>query len=75
MSEWEGGYDRLSVQVVIDDDSTLEAVTYVAMVKNVVKESRPSEEYLERIVAGSRQHGLPDDYIEKIKKLASAIEE
>src|SRR6516162_5758002 len=36
MSEWEGGYERQSVQVVIDDDSSVEAVTYVAIAKNVV---------------------------------------
>jgi gamma-glutamylcyclotransferase len=75
MSKLEGGYERQSVQVMIDDDSNVEAVTYVAMAKNVVKDSRPSEEYLGRIVTGSRQHGLPEEYIERIKQLASASEE
>jgi cation transport regulator ChaC len=74
MSEREGGYERLSVQVVIEDDSSVEAVTFVAMERNVVNEGRPSDEYLERIVTGARQHELPDEYIEKMKKLASGSE-
>ena len=60
---------------MIDNDSNVEAITYVAMAKNVVKDSRPSQEYLERIVTGSRQHGLPEEYIERIKQMASASEE
>jgi len=72
MSEYEGGYDRKSVQVIIDDGSRVEAITYVAMEKDVVDNARPSDEYLSRILTGAAQHGLPQNYIEKIKLLASA---
>jgi hypothetical protein len=42
------------------------------MEKNVVDNARPSDEYLSRILTGATQHGLPQNYIEKIKLLASA---
>jgi gamma-glutamylcyclotransferase len=72
MSEWEGGYDRKIVTVVIDDGSSVEAITYVAMEKNVLDDTRPSDEYLTRILTGAAQHGLPQEYIEKIRLLATA---
>jgi len=72
MSGFEGGYERRTVVVVIDDNTSVEAITYVAMKKNVVDDARPTDEYLTRIVDGAIQHGLPPDYIEKIKLLASA---
>jgi cation transport regulator ChaC len=75
MSGFEGGYERKTVVVVIDDNSSVEAITYVAMEKNVVDDTRPSDEYLTRIVNGAIQHGLPPEYIEKIKLLASASED
>ena len=74
MSEYEGGYERKTVTVVIDDGFSVEAITYVAIEKNVVDDTRPSDEYLTRILTGAAQHGLPHDYIEKIKLLASASE-
>ena len=72
MSGFEGGYERKTIVVVIDDNVGVEAITYVAMKKNVVNDARPSDEYLTRIVNGATEHGLPQDYIEKIKLLASA---
>jgi cation transport regulator ChaC len=75
MSEYEGGYERKAVTVVIDDGSSVEAITYVAMERNVVDDARPSDAYLTRIVTGAAQHGLPQDYIEKIRLLASACED
>src|SRR5262245_31299902 len=75
MSEYEGGYQRQTVTVVIDDGSSVEAITYVAMEKNVVDDARPSDDYLTRIVTGATQHVLPHDYIEKIRLLASACED
>ena len=74
MSEYEGGYDRTTVTVVIEDGSTVEAITYVAMKRNVVGDARPSEEYLTRILTGASQHGLPQDYIEKLRRLANGQE-
>ena len=74
MSEYEGGYDPTTVTVVMDDGSTVEAITYVAMKKNVVDDARPCEDYLTRIVNGASQHGLPQDYIDKLHRLANGQE-
>lgn len=75
MSEYEGGYERMAVTVVIEDGSSVEAITYVAMEKNVGGDARPSDEYLTRIITGAAQHGLPQDYLDKITLLASACED
>lgn len=74
MSDYEGGYDRTTVTVVIEGDSTVEAITYVATKRNVVDDARPSEEYLARILTGARQHGFPPDYIERLRRLANGQE-
>lgn len=75
MSKYEGGYDRTTVTVVIDDDSTVEAITYVAAERCVVDDDRPSEEYLTLILNGASQHRLPEDYIEKLRRLAKGKED
>jgi cation transport regulator ChaC len=75
MSEYEIGYERQVVTVALDDGPSIEAVTYVAMKGSVVDDACPSPPYLERIVKGAAQHGLPEDYIEKIRLLGSAREE
>jgi hypothetical protein len=75
MSEYEGGYERKTVLVVSGDGSSVEAVIYVAMEKNVVADAQSSDEYLTRIVTGAAQQRLPEDYIEKIRLLASACED
>jgi hypothetical protein len=49
---------------------SVESTTYVALAENVVRDGRPGDEYLARIVTGARQHGLPEAFIEKIKRLA-----
>jgi cation transport regulator ChaC len=71
MDEYESGYLRRAVRVLIDDGSTVEAIAYVATGKNLVDNARPSGEYVTRILTGAAEHGLPHDYIEKIKLLAS----
>lgn len=72
MDDWEPGYERRAVHVMLDDRRTIEAITYVALSRNVTEEGQPSDEYLEKIVTGAREHGIPEDEIEKIKKWALA---
>ena len=74
MSEYEGGYDPTTVTVVMDDGFTVEAITYVAMKRNVVDDARPCKDYLTRIVNGASEHGLPQDYIDKLHRLANGQE-
>ena len=64
MDRCEGsGYAREPIGVLIESGEAVEAVTYVATTKSVCQEDDPGEEYLTRIVAGAREHGLPERYI------------
>ena len=68
LDAFEPGYKRETIRVVLDGGETVDAVTYVA--KAPGDEGKPTEEYLEKIVTGATQHRLPDEYVEKIEKLA-----
>jgi gamma-glutamylcyclotransferase (GGCT)/AIG2-like uncharacterized protein YtfP len=66
-----GHYEQITVTVEKDSDESVQAITYVAGQDFVCEPSRPSEDYLDRIVSGARHHGLPQAYIELIEALAS----
>ncbi|OAI54219.1 hypothetical protein AYO44_15325 [Planctomycetaceae bacterium SCGC AG-212-F19] len=66
LDEYESGYERQRVTVVDDRGAELAALTYVAMPGNVVVARTPDAEYLQRVVGGARQHGLPEAYIRSI---------
>ncbi len=65
-----GHYHRIEVQVITEEGQRLPALTYVATQDFVWSEGRPSEAYLKQILAGARDHGLPDFYIRAIEDLA-----
>jgi cation transport regulator ChaC len=67
---YEIGYDEENVEVTTDQGEKLEAVTFVARPENVCDESTPSAGYLEKIITGARQHGLPEEYIRRIEQIA-----
>jgi cation transport regulator ChaC len=67
LDAYERGYDRQRLLVTDEDGVTLEAVVYVAKADRIARVGKPSEEYLERIVRGARQHGLPESYIREIE--------
>ena len=67
LDEYESGYERRRVTVVDDRNEELEAVAYVAMPGNVAAARTPDTEYLQRVVRGARQHGLPEAYIRMIE--------
>jgi len=71
MDVYENGYQRRQVQVVLENGEEMNAVTYVA--DPVIGEdlSHPSAEYLQKILRGARQHGLPEVYIKEIEALAN----
>jgi gamma-glutamylcyclotransferase len=68
MDRYEQGYLRERVHVTIRNGELMEAVTYVADLANVVHGGRPSVEYLQRILRGARQHGLPEEYIQNLEE-------
>jgi gamma-glutamylcyclotransferase len=75
MDAYEKGYERRQVRVELANDAELNAVTYFAETARIGNCSRPSAEYLQKILRGARQHGLPDAYIRKIETMATAMKE
>ncbi|GIW89400.1 MAG: gamma-glutamylcyclotransferase [Isosphaeraceae bacterium] len=74
MDRWEGvsgGHDVRKIVKVLDDEVELEAVTYVAGDTFINNSLRPSPKYLETILTGAQEHGLPEEYIESLKAFGS----
>jgi gamma-glutamylcyclotransferase len=61
-----GHYHRQPVDVVRRDGTAIRATAYVANDECVCSESQPTDEYLDTILRGARQHGLPLDYIKRL---------
>ena len=72
MDQYEKGYERRQVQIVLENGVELNAVTYIAQTSQTEGVSQPSAEYLQRILRGARQHGLPEAYIKEIQAVAIA---
>jgi gamma-glutamylcyclotransferase len=70
LDAYEEGYERRHVEVVLENGDKLEAVTYFAKPAHVGDCSQPSADYLQRILAGARQHGLPEAYIRGLEARA-----
>ncbi len=70
MDQKEVGYERHPVIVEKQSGEKVEAITYVACEAFVCLPSKPSSDYLHRIVSGARHHGLPKEYIKQIEALA-----
>jgi hypothetical protein len=68
--DWEIGYSEKEVEVVTEAGQRLPAITFVANPEHVVGESAPAEAYLDKIVRGAHQHGLPEEYIERVIRQA-----
>lgn len=66
-----GDYHRESVSVVLPDGTEVAAIAYVANDDRVCAEDRPGKGYLDKIVRGARQHGLPPEYIQRIETLGN----
>jgi len=58
--ELEGGYRRIEVAVGGHRAATFEALRLVTGL-------RPTDEYLEHYFAGMAEHGLPADYVQRIR--------
>lgn len=65
-----GHYFRKHVRVRFESGDEIDAVTYVAGGSFINDSLRPSKEYLNAILDGARQHGLPEDYIREIESAA-----
>lgn len=71
LDAYEGGYARRELVVVTQSGEELPVTAYVAEPVRLIDVCRPNWEYLQRIVRGARQHGLPEAYIREIEMLAA----
>jgi gamma-glutamylcyclotransferase len=65
-----GDYRRESVAVETADGQQLTAVVYIAGDDFLIDRGRPTAAYLQRILTGAKEHGLPAEYIRRIEALA-----
>jgi hypothetical protein len=68
-----GGYRRLDVEVREISGVRVGAFTYHS--KRSIAGRKPSRRYLGLLLAGARQHGLPAEYIERLRSLPLAVDE
>ena len=67
----EGCYRRESVQVQVEEtNECIEAVVYLGSIAFCEIESQPSQEYLDRILAGLRDHQIDSMYVQSVLALA-----
>ncbi len=64
-----GQYERRFVEVLPDEGAQLAAIAYVALPERVQSGLRPTETYVQHILRGAQQHGLPDEYVEALRNL------
>lgn len=70
---YEEGYDRLDVVVIGEQENSIPAIAYIARPENVTTARKPNQEYLETILRGAREHGLPQEYIRQLAAIASSV--
>ena len=70
LDQFEGGYERQPISVTDQQGEVLAAVAYFVVPSGKVSFARPQDNYLARILAGARQHGLPESYISEIIAIA-----
>jgi gamma-glutamylcyclotransferase (GGCT)/AIG2-like uncharacterized protein YtfP len=63
----ESRYLRVSISVTRLDDTTVEALTYVAV--PAPDPGLPSADYLRHLIAGALHHGLPADYVARLREI------
>ncbi len=69
LDEFEGvprAYRRIDVTVFDDEGTALVAIAYLA---NKTGEFAPGREYLGIIITGSRDHRLPDEYVQALEAI------
>ena len=64
---YEGGYRRVRVRVELPTGERVEAVTYISERRG--SDRRLAADYLSHLVAGAREHGLPDAWIGLLEAL------
>ena len=61
------GYAEREVVVLSESGAAFEAVTYFAT--NIDASLKPRDWYVEHVLRGAREHGLPPEYISEIEAI------
>ena len=69
---YECGYTRQSITVTDQQGEMINAIAYVITPRQGVRPGQHSTEYLQRILTGAKQHGLPESYIDTIIAIAQS---
>lgn len=70
LDEFEEGYDRVPVEVFDLQQQPITAFVYIAKPECINQHGRATDEYLQRILTGGREQGLPEEYIRQIEAIA-----
>jgi cation transport regulator ChaC len=68
-----GVYQRFAVEVLTPAGEQIAAFTYRSEISR--PERKPSRRYLGLLLTGAREHGLPAEYIERLRGLPIAVDE
>ena len=70
LDHYEQGYERQPITVTDHQGEVIHAIAYVMTPTPSVRLGPPDPEYLQRILTGAVQHGLPESYIAAIIAIA-----
>jgi len=69
------GYDATTVTVVNDKGRRRKVLTYIASNETIDESLKPYSWYKDHVLAGGREHGLPQDYIDECIANVEAVED
>src|SRR5262245_57430066 len=62
------GYERISRDVLREDGTAESAFVYLARANSIGVSLRPTSAYLAYIIAGAREHKLPEEYVSALER-------
>lgn len=69
------GYEARAVTVINADGRRRKVLTYIAAPEAINGSLKPYDWYKEHVVAGAREHGLPEDYVTRYIEAVDAIKD
>lgn len=65
----EGGYTRVSLEVITNQGSSIKAYVYISC--KLTDDARPYDWYKELMIKGAREHQLPAPYVKFLEQIPS----
>jgi cation transport regulator ChaC len=69
------GYRQKSVRVLLDGIGEVEAFAYTAEPSAIDECLKPTAEYREKVLAGAKEHGLPETYVEEFIRSVEVLKQ